>query len=68
MSLVLSKGDCLVVRAGATVLQNALEFARNRVQPGLQARSVQFATAKSPSGGEQAFHWPDAWEFRAEYQ
>ena len=41
---------------------------RDRVQPGLQARSVQFATAKCPSVGEPAFHWPDAWKFRAEYQ
>ena len=63
-----AKGGCLGIRAGATLLQNALEFARDRVQPGLQARSVQFATAKCPPVGEQAFHWPDAWKFRAEYQ
>ena len=37
-------------------LQNALEFARNRIQPGLQARSVQFAATGTPAGDEQAFH------------
>ena len=38
------------------MLQNTLEFARNRVQPGLQPRSVQFAAAERPPVGEQAFH------------
>src|SRR5208337_5259788 len=33
-----------------------LEFARNRLQPGLQPRSVQFAAAERPPVGEQAFH------------
>jgi len=51
-----AKGRCFGIRAGATLLQNALEFARDRVQPSLQARSVQFATAESPPVGEQAFH------------
>ena len=38
------------------MLQNTLEFAHNRVQPGLQPRSVQFAAAERPPVGEQAFH------------
>ena len=42
--------------AGATLLQNTLEFACNRIQPGLQPRSVQFAAAERPPVGEQAFH------------
>src|SRR5271157_3487848 len=51
-----AKGRSFGIRAGATLLQNALEFARDRVQPSLQARSVQFATAECPPVGEQAFH------------
>jgi len=51
-----TKGGCLGIRAGATLLQNALEFARGRVQSGLQARSVEFTAAKCPPVGEQAFH------------
>ena len=38
------------------MLQNTLEFACNRIQPGLQPRSVQFAAAERPPVGEQAFH------------
>ena len=38
------------------MLQNTLEFACNRLQPGLQPRSVQFAAAERPPVGEQAFH------------
>jgi len=51
-----AKGGCLGIRAGATLLQNALEFARNQVQPGLQTRSVKFTAAEPPPVGEQAFH------------
>jgi hypothetical protein len=50
-----AKGRRLGIRARATLLQNALEFARNRVHPGLQARPVQFAAAERPPVGEQAF-------------
>jgi hypothetical protein len=39
-----------------TLLQNALELARNRAGAGLQARSVQFAAAERPRVGEEAFH------------
>ncbi len=53
---VRTKGRGFGICAGATLLQNALEFARNRIQPGLQARSVQFAATERPPVGEQAFH------------
>jgi hypothetical protein len=45
----------LRIRAGATLLQSGLEFARDRVQPRLQARPVQFAAAELPPVGEEAF-------------
>jgi hypothetical protein len=51
-----AKGGCLGIRAAATPLQSALEFARNRVQADLQALSVEFTAAKRPPVGEQAFH------------
>jgi len=51
-----AKGRRLGIGARATLLQNALEFPRNRVHPGLQARPVQFTAAERPPVGEQAFH------------
>ena len=48
---------CLAVGAAATLLQDPLEFALDRVQPGLQARSVQFAAAETPPVGEQAIDY-----------
>ena len=51
-----AKGRRRGIRAAAALLQNALEFARDGVQPGLQARSVQFAVAERPPVGEEAFH------------
>ena len=45
-----------ILAVTSTLLQNTLEFACNRIQPGLQPRSVQFAAAERPPVGEQAFH------------
>src|SRR3954454_2809167 len=51
-----AKGRRLGIRARATPLQDALEFARDPARPGLQARPVQFAAAERPPVGEEAFH------------
>jgi hypothetical protein len=46
----------LGIRTEAALLQNALKFTRNRVQPGLLARSVSFAAVDCPPVGGEAFH------------
>ena len=52
--LLLSHADS--GKGSDTGLQNSLEFAHDRAQPCLQARSVQFAAAERPPVGELAFH------------
>lgn len=51
-----AKGRRLGIRAAAAPLQHPLEFARDRLQPGPQSRSVHFAAAELPPIGEEAFH------------